>query len=82
MGTGAAEIIIGTESGVVERLRTLAPEKRFYPLTGSFICSNMKKTKLSDVLNALENGEFEITLPAAELEAAKKSLERMVEAAL
>ena len=77
--TDAGEIIIGTEIGVVERLRALAPEKRFYPLTDTFICSNMKKTRLSDILNALEHGEYEINLPAGELEAAGRSLKRMVE---
>jgi len=74
----AAEFIIGTELGVVEHLAELAPDKRYYPLVGNFLCPDMKKTTLSDVLHTLETGEFEITLDTEEIEAAKRSLERMV----
>ncbi len=74
----ADEFIIGTEIGVVERLESIAPEKKYYPMTNRFICPNMKKTHLSDVLNALENNEYEIKLDQAEIEAARSSLERMI----
>jgi len=72
------EFIIGTEFGIVEHLSELAPEKRFYPLKSGFLCEDMKKTRLSDVLHTLETGEYEITLGAEEIEAARRSLERMV----
>ena len=72
------EFIIGTESGVTEHLTGLAPNKRFYPLTTDFICEDMKKTQLSDVLTALETGEYEMTLSKDEIDAASCSLERMV----
>jgi quinolinate synthase len=74
----AEEFIIGTEQGVVEHLRKLAPLKHFYPLTNDFICMDMKKTTLSDVLNTLESGKHEMALSANEIDAARKSLERMV----
>lgn len=74
----AKEFIIGTEMGVLERLKTLVPDKSFYPMSHRFTCPNMKKTRLIDVLNSLENGEFEITLSREELEGAGRSLERMV----
>ena len=77
--SGGREFIIGTEIGVVERLRKLAPDKTFHPLTNGFICPNMKKCRPDDVLNSLEHGEFEITLQPAEIAAARESLERMVE---
>ena len=73
------EIIIGTEIGVVERLKTLTAEKEFYTLTDSLVCPNMKKTRLADVLDVLEHGKNEITLPMDVLEAARGALERMVE---
>ena len=75
----ALEFIIGTEYGVTEHLAGLAPDKSFYPLTDTFLCENMKKTQLSDVLHTLESGEYEIALGADELSAARRSLERMVE---
>ena len=75
----AGDFIIGTEIGVVEHLASLAPDKRFHPLKSGFICEDMKITTLADVLNTLESGEHEITLDAAVMESARRSLERMVE---
>jgi len=72
------EFIIGTEVGVAEHLATLAPDKRFYPLTSSFLCEDMKKTRLSDVLKSLESGEHEMKADMAVFDAARRSLERMV----
>ena len=74
------EFIIGTEVGVVEHLTGLAPAKQFYPLTDSFVCEDMKKITLSDVLATLETGKHEMTLSADKVDAAKRSLERMVDA--
>jgi len=72
------EFIIGTELGVTERLTELAPDKRFYSLTDSFLCHDMKKTSLSDVLYSLTTGKYEITLGADDIESAGHSLSRMV----
>jgi len=76
--SGGSEFIIGTEYGVTEHLSALAPDKKFYPLTGSFECEDMKKIKLPDVLNSLETGKYEITLSGNQVDTAKRSLERMV----
>jgi len=73
-----AEFIIGTELGVTEHLKKLSPDKRFYPLTDDFLCQDMKKTGLSDVLSSLETGRYEIVLGIEEINAAKRSIERMV----
>ena len=75
----SAEFVIGTEIGVVERLASLAPEKKFHPLRSGFLCADMKKTRLSDVLYSLENIEFKVKLGKEEIKAARKSLERMIE---
>ena len=74
----AKEYIIGTEVGVVERLSYYHPEKEFYLLTPWLVCSDMKKTELSDVLSALENEEHEVTMTEEDIAAAKLPLERMV----
>ena len=76
--TGGKEYIIGTEVGVVERLEYYHPEKKYHLLTPYLICSDMKKTRLSDVLYALETEEHEIHMTDEEIEAAKQPLERMV----
>ena len=72
------KFIIGTEYGVAEHLAMLAPDKKFYPLTSSFECEDMKKIRLSDVLASLETGLYEMTLSENEVDAARRSLERMV----
>jgi quinolinate synthase len=76
--SGADEFIIGTETGVVHHLAKLKPEKRFYPLTSDFICEDMKKITLSDVLNSLETGNYEMNPDTEDIKAAKNCLERMV----
>jgi len=79
LDSSAGEFIIGTESGVTERLKMLAPDKRFYPLKAGFLCQNMKKTTLKDVWNSLNSGNFEIILAEDVIKAAAGSLERMIE---
>jgi len=77
--SGEKEFIIATESEISSLLQKSAPEKAFYPLTNDFICPDMKKTRLSDVLMSLENGTHIISLSDEEANLARKSLELMVE---
>lgn len=76
--TDAPEFIIGTEVGVVERLSFYHPEKKYHLLTPWLVCSDMKKTELSDVLHALETEESEVIMSDEDIEAARLPLERMV----
>ena len=76
--TDAPEFIIGTEVGVVDRLRFYHPEKKYHLLTPYLVCPNMKKTELSDLLAALRDEVNEIVLTPEQIEAAKAPLERMV----
>ncbi len=75
--TNAQEIVVGTEEGLIERMRKEIPEKRFFSLGRAQICSNMKRTRLEDVLVALQDEVDEIRLDDATIEAARKPLERM-----
>jgi len=72
------DFIIGTEMGVVSRLRLLAPDKHFYLLSQGLFCPNMKKTALADVLNALEQDRYQIVLTPAEIAGAELSLLKMI----
>jgi len=74
----AKEFIIGTESEIVARLRRALPDRKVYSAASSFVCPNMKKVTLADLLASLENEQYEVTLPADVLAAAKRSLDRMV----
>ena len=76
--TDAGEIIVGTESEIAERLKMEVPDKKFYPAAPGFICADMKKITLASVLDSLLNEQYEIDLSKREIEAAAKSLERMV----
>ncbi|MDR3207688.1 MAG: quinolinate synthase NadA [Oscillospiraceae bacterium] len=70
--------VVGTETGVVERLRQTAPDKTVYLLKAGFVCPNMKKTRLSDLLRALETGAEAVEVDATVAAGAQRALERMV----
>lgn len=76
--SGDAELIIGTEVGVLEILRRDLPEKKLWLLEDSFLCEDMKKTRLEDILACLEGRIAPVELPDEEMLGARKSLERMV----
>lgn len=71
-------IIIGTEEGVLHILRKQNPDKNFYLLSTGLICTNMKKTRLEDVHNALLNMQYEIHVDEDIRIKALKSLEEML----
>ncbi len=77
--SGAAEFIVGTETGLIHRLRKDSPEKTFHPLRKDMICPNMKKTTLKSVLHALQNMQNVIKVPEDIRIPAKMALDRMLE---
>jgi len=74
----ARKIIVGTEKGVLYRMRLESPDKTFIPLSENMICPNMKLTKLADVRDALVNMEPVITVPEDIRVKAKRALDRML----
>lgn len=56
------EYIICTESGVINRMKKICPQKKFYSACSNFVCKNMKLTSLEDVLISLETMEPKITI--------------------
>lgn len=73
------EFIIGTESGILHRLKKEFPEKRFHAVSDYTICPVMKMVTLSDVVRSLENLEYVVTVPDDVQERAKRALDRMLE---
>ncbi len=71
--------IIGTETGVVERLRLTAPDKPVVLLRSAFVCPNMKKTTLADIRRSLCTGEESIALDRDVMDASRASLEKMIQ---
>jgi quinolinate synthase len=73
------EFIIGTEEGLLHRLRKESPEKKFYVLSSEMVCPNMKRTKIESVLRAMEKMEHVIKVPEEIRIPAKRALDRMLE---
>ena len=76
------EYIIGTEMSIADHLQYQCPGKRFYPLSKKLICPDMKLTTLNDVLLSLEEldaGAFEIVMEEKLMDAARVSIQRMIE---
>jgi quinolinate synthase len=56
----AKEIIVGTEIGIIHRLRKENPDKRFIPVSEQAICPNMKLITLEKIIYSLEETVFEV----------------------
>ena len=72
-------LIIGTERGLVDRLRQRYPEKTLIPLSGAAICGNMKLNTLAKLAWCLDHREYEVVLDEAVRAGAERSLRRMLE---
>lgn len=73
------EFIVGTEIGIIYRLKRDNPEKTFYVPTDQFICANMKLTTLGWLARSLEKMVYKIEVPKEIIPKARKALERMLE---
>lgn len=57
------EMVVGTESGIIHRLRKENPGKKFIPVTEQAVCPNMKVITLEKVLWSLESMSPEVRVP-------------------
>ena len=73
------EFIIGTEIGMLHRLKKENPEKRFYPASNLADCSNMKLNNLEKILWSLEDMIYPVEVAPDIARAAKRSIDRMLE---
>jgi len=74
----ARQFIVGTEAGILYRLRRENPDKEFFLPTSRLICPNMKLTSLEDVLKCLQTMSPSVTVEASVRERAKAALDRML----
>jgi len=74
----AKQFIIGTEAGILYRLRQENPEKEFILASPALICPNMKLTSLEDVLYSLRTLSPVIRVPEDIRIRAKQALDRML----
>jgi len=76
--TRAKKLIIGTEEGMLFRIKKEVPDKEIYSLGSPKICYNMKKITLQSLESSLEKDRYEIALPEDIMKKARLSLERMI----
>jgi quinolinate synthase len=77
--SSAKDIIVGTEVGILHRLRRENPEKTFYPAAEEAFCEFMKLNDLEKVLRSLEDLEYKVIVPEETARRARLAIERMLE---
>jgi quinolinate synthase len=74
----AKEFIIGTEAGILYRLRKENPGKQFHLASRGLLCPNMKLTSLEDVRDSLANLAPVVTVPEEVRVRARAALDAMI----
>jgi quinolinate synthase len=74
----AREFIVGTEVGIIHRLKGDHPDKEFYPTSSLVVCPNMKRINLEKVLWSLEDMRHRVEVPADVRERARDAIDRMI----
>jgi quinolinate synthase len=77
--TEAREIIVGTEVGLIYRLKKDNPTKEFYPASEAAVCPNMKRTTQEKILWALEELKEEVKVSDGIRRRARKAIDKMLE---
>jgi len=76
--TTKSDILIGTEVGIIYRMKKENPDKNFHPVKDFAHCSNMKKINLSKVLASLEDMKYKVEVPVEISQRARGAIEKMV----
>jgi len=72
------ELIVGTESGIIHRLKKENPGKKFIPVSNQAICPRMKLTTLESILWSLQEMAHEIKVAEEIRIKAKTAVDRMM----
>ena len=72
------EMIVGTEVGIIHRLKKENPGKKFIPISEQAICPNMKLITLEKVLWSLEEMGPEVKVPEGIRLRAKAAVDKML----
>jgi quinolinate synthase len=79
--SSASEFAVGTELGILHRLRKDFPAKMFYPVNPDAVCAFMKTITLDNVLRSLETMSPEVRVPEEIARKARRAIDRMLELA-
>jgi quinolinate synthase len=77
----AKEFAVGTEVGILHRLRILNPAKEFHAVNPEAICAFMKTITLDNIITSMETRNPRITVPPEIARKAKRAIDRMLELA-
>jgi quinolinate synthase len=80
--SSAKKFIVGTEEGLLHRLRKENPQKQFIMAYEAAVCPNMKLTTLDRLYASLKEEKFLVKVPENVAKKARASLERMFETKL
>jgi quinolinate synthase len=75
----AETLIVGTEEGILHRLRKENPRKKFHLAYEEAVCPTMKLNTLDRLYMALKEEKYLVTVSEAIAKQARKALERMFE---
>ncbi len=73
------EFIIGTENNIAVHLSNECPDKKFYTVTDTFVCPNMRYTTLENVLECCKGEGEQIELDEETRIGAKRCIDKMIE---
>jgi len=77
--TSAQTLIVGSEEGILHRLKKENPSKEFVLAYEGAVCPNMKLNTLERVYACLKEEKYVVTVPKSTASLARKSLDRMFE---
>ncbi|MFQ5906290.1 MAG: quinolinate synthase NadA, partial [bacterium] len=72
------KFIVGTEEGILYRLKKENPEKEFYTAGSAKMCWNMKINTLEDVYLSLTEDRYQMEVEESILKKARVALDRML----
>ena len=76
--SSAPEIVVGTEVGILHRLRKENPGKLIHPVNERLICPNMKKNTLENLRDSLVEMKTEVVVPEETSARAKRAIDAML----
>jgi len=77
--SAAETFIVGTEEGILHRLKKDNPSKKFVLAYEGAVCPNMKLNTLERVYNSLKEEKHVVTVPKPIAKRARKALDKMFE---
>ena len=72
------EFIVGTEVGILHRLRKENPGKTFHPVSEKIVCADMKKITLDNLVDCLREMKHAVSVPEDISARAKRAIDAML----